>query len=55
MTATNYDRHQKYIHGTAVSATAATVFEFTNAAIYIKPAISGGTGDSVNVTLFMRD
>lgn len=45
----------KDIHGTVVSATAAAVFEFTNAAIYIKPAIAGGTGDSVNVTLFMRD
>ena len=45
----------KDIHNTAVSATAAAIFEITSAAVYIKPAISGGTGDSVNVTLFMRD
>lgn len=45
----------KDIHNTAVSTTAAAVFEITSAAIYIKPAISGGTSDSVNVTMFMRD
>ena len=45
----------KDIHNTAVSATAAAMFEITSSAIYIKPAISGGSADSVNVTLFMRD
>jgi hypothetical protein len=45
----------KDIHNTAVSTTAAAIFEITSAALFIKPAISGGSADSVNVTLFMRD
>ena len=45
----------KDIHNTAVSATAAAIFEITSSAIYIRPAITGGTADSVDVTLFMRD
>jgi hypothetical protein len=45
----------KDIHNTAVSTGAAAVFEFTSSAVYIKPAISGGTGDNVDVILFMRD
>lgn len=45
----------KDIHNTAVSTTSAAMFELTSAAVYIKPAISGGTGDDVDVTLYMRD
>lgn len=45
----------KDIHNTAVSTGAAAVFEFTSSAVYIKPVISGGTGDDVDVILFMRD
>lgn len=45
----------KDIHNTAVSATAASIFEITSAALYIKPAISGGTSDAVNVILYMRN
>lgn len=45
----------KDIHNAAVSTTAAAIFEITSAALYIKPAISGGTADAVNVTLYMRD
>jgi hypothetical protein len=45
----------KDIHNTAVTTTAAAVFEITSAAVYIKPVISGGTSDSVNVTLCIRD
>lgn len=45
----------KDIHNTAISTTAAAMFEATSAAVYIKPVISGGTGDSVNVILHMRN
>lgn len=45
----------KDIHNTAVSTSAAAVFEFTSSALYIKPAISGGSGDDVDVILHMRD
>lgn len=45
----------KDIHNTAVSTAAAAIFEFTSSAVYIKPAITGGSGDDVDVILFMRD
>lgn len=45
----------KDIHNAAVSTTAAAIFEITSAALYIKPAISGGTADDVDVILYMRD
>jgi hypothetical protein len=45
----------KDIHNTAVSTTAAAIFEITSAALYIKPAITGGTSDAVDVILLMRD
>lgn len=37
--------------GNAVSATANAFFELNTAARYIRPAVSGGTGDSVTYTL----
>lgn len=40
--------------GTAVSATAAALFEFTTAAMYLRPAITGGTGDDVDVVVVLR-
>jgi hypothetical protein len=44
----------KDLGGTVVSATAAGLFEFTTAAMYIRPVISGGTGDAVDVTVVLR-
>ena len=45
----------KDIHNTAVSTSAAAIFEFTSAAVYVAPNISGGNGNSdVDVTLYMR-
>ena len=37
--------------GTDISFTAAGYVEFSSAAAFIKPSISGGTGDSINVTV----
>ena len=44
----------KELGGAAISATAAALFEFTTAAVYLRPAISGGTGDAVDVTVVLR-
>lgn len=44
----------KDVHGTTVSSTAAGQFEFSRSAIYLRPAISGGTGDAVDVYLVLR-
>lgn len=40
--------------GTDISFTAAGAFEFGTAMVYIKPAISGGTGDDVDVSVSYR-
>lgn len=40
--------------GTTISATAAAMFEFTTAAAYVRPTISGGTGDDVDVIVVLR-
>lgn len=42
------------VFGAAISATAAGQFEFATAALYIKPVPSGGTADSVVVTMVTR-
>lgn len=44
----------KDLGGTAISATAAAFFEFTTAGVYLRPAISGGTSDAVDVILTLR-
>ncbi len=44
----------KDLAGTVISATAAGFFEFTTAGLYIRPAITGGTGDSVSAILCLR-
>jgi hypothetical protein len=44
----------KDLGGTVVTATSAALFEFTTAAMYLRPAISGGTNDAVDVTLVLR-
>ena len=38
----------------AISVTADGFAEFSTAAVYIRPAISGGTSDSINVRLAFR-
>jgi hypothetical protein len=38
----------------ALEATANAFFEFTTAAVYLRPAISGGTGDDVDVIVCLR-
>lgn len=40
--------------GTTVSTTAAALFNFSSAAVYLRPAITGGTGDAVDVYLVLR-
>lgn len=42
------------LQGNAISATAAAFFDFTTAAALIRPAISGGSGDSLNIRLTLR-
>ena len=44
----------KDLGGTVISATAAAMFEFTIAAMYIRPVISGGTGDDIDVVMILR-
>lgn len=42
------------VSGTVMTATGNSFFEFSTAALYIKPLISGGTNDDVDVTLVLR-
>lgn len=42
------------VEGTAISATAAAIFEFGTSAIYVKPDVSGGTADAVDIILVLR-
>jgi hypothetical protein len=44
----------KDLTGASVTATAAGYFEFTTAGLYLRPTISGGTGDAVTATLVLR-
>ena len=44
----------KDLGGTVVSTTSAALFEFTTAAMYIRPAVSGGVGDSISVVVMLR-
>jgi hypothetical protein len=41
-------------NGEAISVTAAGLVDFATACRYIKPGISGGTGDDVDVTVVLR-
>lgn len=50
--ATYFD--MKDLLGNVISATAAGFFEFSTAGVYLRPAISGGTGDAVDVTISLR-
>lgn len=42
------------LQGTAISAATAAMFEFTTAAIYLRPSLTSGSGNAVNVTLMLR-
>ena len=42
------------VNGDAVSVTAAGLIDFATACRYIKPGISGGTGDDIDVTVVLR-
>lgn len=42
------------ITGQPVSSESADLFEFTSAAMYIRPSVAGGTGDDVNIVLVLR-
>lgn len=44
----------KDLQGGTISATATGIFEFTCSAAYIKPVVSGGSADNVNVILVLR-
>lgn len=44
----------KDLQGTAISATSTAMFEFTCSAAYIRPAVSGGSGDNIDVILVLR-
>jgi hypothetical protein len=44
----------KDLGGTVISTTSGALFEFTTAAMYIRPVISGGTGDAVDVVVVLR-
>lgn len=44
----------KDLGGTVVSATSAALFEFTTAAMYIRPVITGGAANAVDVTVVLR-
>jgi hypothetical protein len=40
--------------GTTISATAGALFTFDTSAAYIRPAITGGTGDSIDIIVVLR-
>lgn len=44
----------KDLTGTAISGTSASFFEFTSAGVYFRPAVTGGSGNAVDVTLVLR-
>jgi hypothetical protein len=44
----------KELGGSPISTSSAALFEFTTAAMYLRPVITGGTGDAVNVVMVLR-
>lgn len=44
----------KDVYGTVISATADALFIFRTDAAYIRPLVSGGTSDAVNIIVTMR-
>jgi len=50
--ATYFD--MKDVAGTTISATAAAYFNFGSSGAYLRPTITGGTGDAVDIYLVLR-
>lgn len=44
----------KDIHGNTLSTSAAGIFDFQTSALYLKPVLTGGSGNAVDVTLVLR-
>jgi hypothetical protein len=44
----------KDLQGVPISSSSAALFEFTSAAIYFKPVVTGGSANSLNVILVLR-
>lgn len=44
----------KDLTATTISATAAALFDFTTSAVYLRPAITGGAANAVDVTVCLR-
>jgi hypothetical protein len=44
----------KDLSGTTISATANAIFEFTTAAMFLRPVITGGSANAVDVTVVLR-
>jgi hypothetical protein len=44
----------KDLNATTISATAAAFFDFTTSAVYLRPAITGGAANAVDVTVCLR-
>lgn len=44
----------KDLGGTTLSATSAALFEFTTAAVYLRPVVTGGAANTINVTMVLR-
>lgn len=44
----------KDVNGDDISATSAAMFEASLSALYVRPSISGGSSDSLAVTMVMR-
>lgn len=42
------------LSGAQVSTTAAALFEFTSAAMYFRPLVTGGSANAIDVTLVLR-
>jgi hypothetical protein len=38
----------------AISATANAMFEFTTSAMFLRPVVTGGTADAIDVTVVLR-
>ena len=46
--------NMKDLGGTEISATTAALFEFTTAAMYIRPVVTGGAANSINAVVVLR-
>ena len=44
----------KDLSALAITATSAALFEFTTAAVYLRPSVSGGTANAIDVTVCLR-